>query len=1016
MINSNNNSESLNKKHTTLFADEGWTDRDHYFKVKKMKLDEQWKGQQASSSANSTLSSSTSELSSSNNTTKSSAKAFFEGLIMNIDGYTEPSNVVLVGLITKHGGSYRQFFDSSVTHLLACELAHSRLKELTKRKHPPIIVHPRWIMDCVKAECLLSVKDYLIVDHTRNTIQHKDLRSFTMVNRAHHSTTVGKHQQPQMISHTNVSTDKEITNSIPESRKFLATHEGVSNSPAPSIQEFSHANQFNFALTPTSSRSTVKFKKKTQTLQTTLPNPQPLPSISQVQQKQQPGIQPPPLPPPKPSYQKFIPPSRPTVTTTENPLQESIIANNKNVSNNLEIMSKDEKPVNKEFLTKSAANDPNFIDHYMKNSRLHFISTWRNKKKQTNPSGSIAEKKGLYVVHIDMDCFFASIAMRDNPSLRDKPIAVSYSNDGNSDISSANYCAREFGVRAGMWSKQARELCPELIVVPYEFEKYEEAACKVHGILNNHCERVKIMSIDEAYIEISNELQNGTQEELEKLVSSIRSEIEKETGCTASAGMSTNQLLARMATKVAKPNGQYFLHPNDAVKHIEKLNIEDIPTVGWKTKRFFNEMNVFSCAQLLKYSLTEMKGLIGEKKGETLFNYLRGIDRRGFFDDSARKSVGVEVNYGIRFSELKQVYEFIDKLSVEISNRLKSEQIKGKAIVLKVKKRREGIIESKKFLGHGICDNFSKSTTVPYFTDDVDMISRKVKDLYKQLEIEPEDLRGIAIQIQKLNNYQPTKDGSSTLTKYLNQAQTETIEAPQNVPPEFNNQNEQQYHDSKDDIEKKKSKNSKKIKHDTTNAHAFRMDEYCELDNIAKGGYDQPISFSFIEEMPWDIKREIIHDLTKQKREKEKQEARQKQLAEQIEAAKREHAPITVSEESQMALFSTQSIDDISLLQDTIFNWFHENQDDFYTDAHVANLFVELVMQILNQLANDMNLLAAKRIVKFVRKLLVDSQENLDVVDEQRLEMARSVTETINLAFQKEIVVKQFTDCMVPTF
>ena len=731
--NPNHSSES-NKKHnntsTTLFADEGWTDRDHYFKVKKMKLDEQWKGQSSLSSNNNNNTSSSSEVSS--NHTAPPAKPFFDGLIMNIDGYTEPSNVVLVGLITKHGGSYRQFFDSSVTHLLACELAHSRLKELMKRKHPPIIVHPRWIMDCVKTECLLSVKDYLIVDHTRNTIQHKDLRSFTMVNRMNSAN--GVIQQKQ-IEDTSSSSghhhDVTTTNSHSIHSERNISEASLSSTICDQTKD---EIPFNFALTPTTNRSTVKIKKKTQPSQTAQCHQQSAQPVPPLQQKHA-LIQPPSFhAPPKPPHQKFIPPKRPPTSSENNRHTTNNLMNN-TTPNNFENINKDGKHSNKEFLTKSAANDPNFIDHYMNNSRLHFISTWRNKKKQTNPSGSITEKKGLYVVHIDMDCFFASIAMRDNPSLRNKPIAVSYSNDGNSDISSANYCAREFGVRAGMWSKQARELCPELIVVPYEFEKYEEAASKVHEILNNHCERVKIMSIDEAYIEISNELQNGTQEELEKFVSSIRSEIEKETGCTASAGMSTNQLLARMATKVAKPNGQYFLHPNDAVKHIEKLNIEDIPTVGWKTKKFFNEMSVFSCAQLLKYSLTEIKELIGERKGETLYNYLRGVDKRGFFDDSARKSVGVEVNYGIRFTELRQVHEFIDKLSMEISGRLKSEQIKGKEIVLKVKKRREGIIESTKFLGHGICDNFSKSCSVPYFTDDVDMISRKVKDLYKQFEV-----------------------------------------------------------------------------------------------------------------------------------------------------------------------------------------------------------------------------------------------------------------------------------------
>ena len=674
-------SNTNNKKHS-IIEDEGWTDRDHYFKVKKKKLDEQWQGPGSAASSN--------QYKKGSSTEKSDIPMFFEGLIMNIDGHTEPSSVILIGLITKHGGSYRQYFDSTVTHLLACQLAHSKLKELVKRRNPPHIVHPRWIMDCVKSGVLLSVKDYLIVDNSRNTVQHKDMRSFTTVNR--------NNQQKFISSESNSS------NSIENSK---ACSSSTSN-------QTKNKEDYNFALSPSSTpvgKSTLRIKKKSNTSSTppTIQNnitPLPIETNNNF------------------NRQQFIIPERraPIVNST------TFMISEKNQS------VEESRPL-KDLMAKSAASDPNFIGNYMKSSRLHFISTWKNKQRSKNPTSSTADKKGVFVVHIDMDCFFASIAMRDNPSLRNKPIAVSYSTDGTGDISSANYCARDFGVRAGMWMKQARELCPDLIVVPYEFEKYNEAASKIDEILNSHCERVKIISIDEAFIEITNELKNNTVEELNELVSKIRNEIERETKCTASAGMSTNQLLARIATKKAKPNGQFYLDAKEAVSFIENLNIEEIPSVGWKTKKFFNQMSITKCSQLLSYSKTELKELLGEKKGETLYNFLRGIDKRPFFDDTGRKSVGVEVNYGIRFTKMAQVSEFIDKLSIEVSSRLKNENVKGKAIVLKVKKRKDEAPEAKKYLGHGICDNFSKSCTVPYFTDDSDLISRKVKDLYNQLSV-----------------------------------------------------------------------------------------------------------------------------------------------------------------------------------------------------------------------------------------------------------------------------------------
>ena len=664
--------------------DAGWEDRGHYFRIKKKKLDEQWQGpgSVASSGLEPTTSSSTSSKLLSN---------IFEGLVMNIDGFTEPSSVVLIGLITQHGGSYRQYFDSSVTHLLACELAHSKLKEMAKKKNPPHIVHPRWILDCVKANCLLSIKDYMIIDNTRNTIQHKDLRSFTNVNKNMNIVAPPKEiSSPKSPSKLTSS----INSTLSPSKLTNSSKPTLDTTNLTTIKPTSNSN------TPNPPKSTLRIKKKT---------PQPQPAEA----------------PPKPQVFKIPQPKIPFQSPQPIvPLQND---------------PSEEHPT-KDLVT-SAAEDPNFISNYMKNSRLHFISSWRNKQKQNNPTFSGIERKGIFVVHIDMDCFFASIAMRDNPSLREKPIAVSYSKDGQGDVSSANYCARTFGVRAGMWMKRAKELCPELIAVPYEFEKYEKAASKVQAILNNHCERVKIMSIDEAFIEITKELPNKTVEELETLVAAIRSEIEKETGCTASAGMSTNQLLARIATKTAKPNGQFYLDPNEAVSHIEKLDIDEIPTVGWKTKKHFNDMGIFKCMELIKYTRSEMQELLGDKKGDTLYDYLRGVDKRSFFDTSPRKSVGVEVNYGIRFTKMEEVTEFIDKLSLEVSNRLKEEKIKGKAIVLKVKKRKEGAPEAAKYLGHGICDNFSKSCTVPYFTDDSSAISRAVKDLYKQLEV-----RSILIQ------------------------------------------------------------------------------------------------------------------------------------------------------------------------------------------------------------------------------------------------------------------------------
>ncbi|CAL1379581.1 unnamed protein product [Linum trigynum] len=214
----------------------------------------------------------------------------------------------------------------------------------------------------------------------------------------------------------------------------------------------------------------------------------------------------------------------------------------------------------------STLGDPNFVENYFKSSRLHFIGTWRSRywKRYGSRSNDLKTQNAnccvldasyrTAVIHIDMDCFFVSVVIRNHAELQDKPVAICHSDNpkGTAEISSANYPARSFGVKAGMFVRAAKARCPHLIIFPYNFQAYEEVADQFYNILHKHCSKVQAVSCDEAFLEVT--ISTGLDPEF--LASRIRNEILETTGCTASAGIAGNMLMARLATRAAKPNGQ----------------------------------------------------------------------------------------------------------------------------------------------------------------------------------------------------------------------------------------------------------------------------------------------------------------------------------------------------------------------------------------------------------------------------------------------------------------------------
>jgi DNA repair protein REV1 len=233
-------------------------------------------------------------------------------------------------------------------------------------------------------------------------------------------------------------------------------------------------------------------------------------------------------------------------------------------------------------------------------------------------------------MHVDMDCFFASIAVRNRPHLADKPIAVTHSSGGNTstaDIASCNYMAREFGIKNGMNLGDARRLCGDLVTCPYEFDDYDKASRNLYGILMEYARDVQAVSCDEALIDVGHRV--GDEEILVEAVmiaEEIRERVKAVTGCVASVGIGANILLAKVATRKAKPDGVFFLGNGDFNDVLGPCAVRELPGVGRMIEKKLGEG--VTCEELVGRTLKDLQGVCGGMIGMTLYNYVRGVDER----------------------------------------------------------------------------------------------------------------------------------------------------------------------------------------------------------------------------------------------------------------------------------------------------------------------------------------------------------------------------------------------------
>ncbi|TMM30699.1 DNA polymerase IV [Polaribacter aestuariivivens] len=280
-----------------------------------------------------------------------------------------------------------------------------------------------------------------------------------------------------------------------------------------------------------------------------------------------------------------------------------------------------------------------------------------------------------------MDAFYASVAELDNPELRGKAIAVGGGGD-RGVVSAASYEARKFGVKSAMSNVLAKKKCPHLIFVKSDFARYKELSAKIREIFYEYTDLVEPLSLDEAYLDVTeNKKGNPSANDIAR---EIRQRIYDETGLRASAGISINKFIAKVASDINKPNGQKTVHPEEVIKFLEELPVNKFYGVGKVTAAKMYNLGIFVGNDLKKKSLEELVTLFG-KSGTHYYNIVRGIHNSAVKPNRIRKSLAAERTFSENISSEIFMIEKLDKIADELERRMLKNDTKGKTITLKIK-------------------------------------------------------------------------------------------------------------------------------------------------------------------------------------------------------------------------------------------------------------------------------------------------------------------------------------------
>lgn len=336
------------------------------------------------------------------------------------------------------------------------------------------------------------------------------------------------------------------------------------------------------------------------------------------------------------------------------------------------------------------------------------------------------------IIHIDMDAFFASVEQMDNPDLRGRPIAVGGA-ENRGVVAAASYEARKFGVRSAISGALAKKNCPDLIFVRPRFERYKEISTKIQKIFYEYTDLVEPLSLDEAYLDVTSNKKGNPSASL--LAQEIRLRIFNEVGLTASAGISVNKFVAKIASDYNKPNGQKTVTPEEIIPFLEVLPIRKFYGVGKVTTEKMYQLGIFTGLELKSKSLEFLEKHFG-KSGNFYYNVVRGIHTSEVKSNRITKSVAAEHTFEINLSSEIFMMEQLDKIANSLEKRLKKNNVAGKTVTLKIK--------------YSDFTQQTRSKTLPYYISDKGLVLETVKELLYQERMK-NSVRLLGISLSNLN-------------------------------------------------------------------------------------------------------------------------------------------------------------------------------------------------------------------------------------------------------------------------
>lgn len=336
------------------------------------------------------------------------------------------------------------------------------------------------------------------------------------------------------------------------------------------------------------------------------------------------------------------------------------------------------------------------------------------------------------IIHVDMDAFYASVEQMDNPELRGKPVAVGGA-ENRGVVSAASYEARKFGVRSALSGVLARKYCPELIFVRPRFDRYKEISNKIRAIFHEFTDLVEPLSLDEAYLDVTQNKKGNPSATL--IAQEIRQRILEETGLTASAGISINKFVAKIASDFNKPNGQKTVNPDEVIPFLEVLPIRKFYGVGKVTTEKMYQLGIFTGIDLKSKPLEFLEKHFG-KSGTYYYYVVRGIHNSEVKSSRIAKSVAAEHTFDENLSSEIFMLERLETIADQLVKRLKRYNIAGKTVTLKIK--------------YSDFSQQTRSKTLPYFISDKGLILETAKELLYQEKMK-DSVRLLGISLSNLN-------------------------------------------------------------------------------------------------------------------------------------------------------------------------------------------------------------------------------------------------------------------------